>query len=531
MVRFIQGKNQQSRSGILNDSFWVKNIAKLYKKLHKWPGLIISFVLLYYGITGIFMNHREFFSGLEINRASLPKEFHYKNWNNSALKGNLIINNDSILVYGNIGIWVTDSAFSEYRPFNKGLPKGMDNRKVFDIHHSNDGNLYAATLFGLFAFDKQTVEWKKFPLKVDIKRFVAIESYNDTLCVLNRSCLFKGKSEGIDTHFTKIQLKAPADYKSEISLFETIWQIHSGEILGLPGKLFVDLLGLTTVFLSATGIIYFFFPGWIKKRKRQNKSAGNIIKINKWTLKWHNKTGAWTFVLLIILFFTGMFLRPPLLIAIAKTKVKAIKYSHLAQPNPWYDKLRDLLYDTEKDIFLLSTSEGMYYMGRNELTPKPFKVQPPVSVMGINTLERFSDGAYLIGSFSGLFVWHPAHYDIYNYPLGKLYTGNPSGRPVGDFKITGTITDVSGHQYMIDYDQGVIPLYHQKEFPRMPENVMKEAKMSLWNLSLEIHTGRFFKFLTGNFYILIVPLTGLAGIMVVLSGYLLWRKRFRKLKN
>jgi hypothetical protein len=37
---------------------------KSYKKLHKWPGLIIAFVLLYYGFTGIIMNHRGLFSGV-----------------------------------------------------------------------------------------------------------------------------------------------------------------------------------------------------------------------------------------------------------------------------------------------------------------------------------------------------------------------------------------------------------------------------------------------------------------------------------
>ncbi|MDC7217712.1 MAG: PepSY-associated TM helix domain-containing protein [Spirochaetales bacterium] len=505
--------------------------AKLYKKLHKWPGLVISFILLYYGVTGIFMNHREFFSGLDMKRTYLPAEFQFHHWNNSALKGNVIINRDSILMYGNIGIWVTDSAFREYRPLNNGFPKGMDNRKIFDLCHTSDGNLYAATLFGLFAYNHKSRTWQKFPLKFENKRFVAIESIGDTLYILNRSYLFTGKSEGIHTRFKKIELKQPPGYENKISLFETIWQIHSGEILGISGKLFVDALGIITAFLSLTGIIYFFFPAWIKKRKSKTKAYQKIASLNKWSLKWHNKSGAWVFAFLILLFFTGMFLRPPLLIAIANLKVGSVKYSHLDQPNPWYDKLRDLLYDADKDILILSTSDGMFYMDKNELSPKRFEIQPPVSVMGISTFEPFSDKSYLIGSFSGLFLWNPSDPQIYNYAQGKLYTGNTSARPIGDYKITGIITDGAGKQYMIDYDKGVIPLYHQQEFPSMPENVLKESKMSLWSFSLEMHTGRFFKFLVGDFYILLVPLTGLAGIMVVVSGYLLWRKRYNKKKK
>jgi hypothetical protein len=509
----------------------VVHLTRLYRKLHRWPGLIISFLLLYYGVTGIFMNHREFFSGIDVGRKGLPQEYHYRNWNNAALKGNLVIGPDSILVYGNIGIWVTDSGFRDYRSLNHGFPEGTDNRKIFDVHRSVDGHLYAATHFGLFAWDRSTASWKKFPLEVKIKRFVAIESIGDTLYVLNRSCLFKGESEGVNTIFRLIELEAPSDHRDEILLFETIWQIHSGEIFGIPGKLFVDALGLVTVFLSATGIIYFIFPGWIRGRKRRNRNAVKIIRINRWSLKWHNLTGAWTFAFLVILFFTGIFLRPPLLIAIASSKVKPIKYSHLDQPNPWYDRLRDLIYDQEQQVFLLSTSEGMYRMSPGDLVPVRYEIQPPVSVMGINTLEPFRNGAYLVGSFSGLFLWHPSHPEIYNFATGNLFEGNPSGRPLGDFKVTGTICDLEGNLYMIDYERGILPLHHRNEFPPMPEGVLNESGMSLWNLALEIHTGRFFQFLTGDFYILIVPLTGLAGVIVVISGYLLWRKRYRRKKT
>ena len=111
---------------------------------------------------------------------------------------------------------------------------------------------------------------------------------------------------------------------------------------------------------------------------------------------------------------------------------------------------------------------------------------------------------------------------------GEIYEGAPSGRPVGISKVTGMIEDPDGNRYMVDYDKGVVPLYHNQSFPDAPANVVKQSRMSLWNLSLEIHTGRFFQFVLGDFYILIVPLIGLAGIMVVISGYLLWRKRFKK---
>lgn len=501
-----------------------------WKKLHRWPGVIVSFLLLYYGITGIFMNHRQFFSGLDVDRSNLPDNFQYHHWNNSALKGNLIIHPDSIMVYGNIGIWVTDSTFENYRSLNAGFPYGADNRKIFDLHRTADGHLYAATQFGLYAFNTAEKQWVKFPLDVQISRFVAVQSINDTIYAINRSWLFKGKSAGIQTRFQKIELNEPVGYRNTVPLFLTIWQIHSGEIFGLPGQLFVDFLGLVTVFLSVTGLIYFFFPGWIKRRKRKSKKIQCQIQVNRWSLKWHNKIGAWFFIFLFILFFTGIFLRPPALIAVANAKISPVKYSKMDQPNPWYDKLRGLRFDEREKRWMLSTSEGMFHMNQGALTPVPFQIQPPVSVMGINALECTSDSAFLVGSFTGLFRWQPGHPDIYDYTNGKLYKGNPSGRPIGNYKVTGMITKPNGEQYLVDYDRGIIPLHHAPPFPKMPEQIITESRMSLWSLSLEIHTGRFFHFLLGDFYILLVPLVSLISAMVVISGYMVYRKKFKHKK-
>jgi hypothetical protein len=507
----------------------MSNISRLYKKLHKWPALIIAFILLYYGVSGILMNHRELISGIDLSRKILPKKYHIENWTNGSIKSSLIINSDSIIVYGNIGIWVTDSSYQKYSSLNAGFKKGMDNRKIYDVHLTNDGNLYAATHFGLFSFDSEQNRWVQLSLDLKNKRFVSIESVGDTIYALNRSYLFTGISNGKSTSFSKIELPRDLNHKNEIGLFETTWQFHSGEIFGIPGKVYVDILGLITIFLSLTGIIYFFFPKWIKKRKKRNSGSKGIIKINKWSLKWHNYIGAWVFAFLVFLFFTGMFLRPPLLIGIANSRIKPIKYTHLDQPNPWYDKLRDLIYDEQKSTFLISTSEGMYYMSIDDLQPIKYSSQPPVSVMGINTFKKISQSEYMVGSFSGLFIWNPSASTTYNVLTRLPYEEDGNGRPIGDIKVSGTFTDSQGRLLLIDYDNGIIPLNDKEfKFPSMPENLLNVSGISLWNLALEFHTGRIFEPILGGFYVLIVPLTGLTAISVVLSGYLLWRNRAKR---
>jgi hypothetical protein len=501
-----------------------KNKAKRLKRYHKWPGLILSFLLIYYAFSGILMNHRELISKVNINRNSLPEDYTYKNWNLAALKGNEIISNDSILVYGNIGIWLTDSTFQNFTDFNSGFPKGIDNRKIFDIYLTKKKNLYAATLFGLYNYNFESNSWQKIHLKTDIDRFVSIISKGDSIIAMNRSYIFKGIDQGINTQFVKIELKAPINYENKISLFETMWQIHSGEIFGLPGKLFVDFMGLLVIMLSVTGIIYFFFPRIIKRRKRKEKAIEKLSSTNKLSLKWHNKIGAWFIVFIVILTISGMFLRPPLLLTIARADIPALKFTHLNQANPWYDDLRDILYDKETDKYILAGYNGLYELDKLTSVPKFYNSQPPVSVMGINVFEKFDSNTYLIGSFSGLFLWNTESSLVFDFISGKPHQSTAMGRPFGSYAISGIIKNKE-QSYIVDYSKGIFTNSSKSNFPEMPIDVLDNSPMSLWSLCLEIHTGRIFHFALSNFYILIVPLSGIASLIVIISGYLLYRRR------
>ncbi|MBN1142935.1 MAG: PepSY domain-containing protein [Bacteroidales bacterium] len=503
----------------------------IFKRLHKWPGLIIAFVLIYYAVTGILMNHRELISGIDLPREALPEGYHYRNWNNAALKGSLSLGTDSILLYGNMGIWLTDSTFSDFRPFHLGFPRGSDNIKIADIHRSANGHLYAASLFGLYAYSREADMWQCVDTEDPKQRFTGIESIGDTVYALSRSHLYTGLSEGIETRFTRSELPAPVRYDGKVTLFETVWQIHSGEILGLPGKLWVDFMGVIAILLSVTGILYFFFPGLIKRRSHRKKPVGKLASATRWSLKWHNFAGSWLFIFLTVLFLTGMFLRPPLLLFIAKARIAPVKFTHLDQRNPWYDKLRDVLYNPQKKTLLLATADGIFEFMPGGGAPEPFVNQPPVSVMGINTFELYGGTTYLVGSFTGLYLWNTETPEVYDAVAGSIYKGAQDGPPVGDLKVTGTICDAAGNRYVIDYEQGVIPFGHNRTFPDMPEHVLSDAGMSLWNFALEVHTGRIFQGLTGVFYILIVPLTGIVALMVVISGYFLYRRKQKKAGN
>jgi len=225
-----------------------------------------------------------------------------------------------------------------------------------------------------------------------------------------------------------------------------------------------------------------------------------------------------------------MFLRPPLLIPIANAKVAKIKYSELDNPNPWFDLLRDLLYDEELNRYILATSEGVYYSDDAFSSPlRKYPVQPPVSIMGMTVLEQLSGGEYLLGSFSGIFRWIPEQEIIQDYftklPAGPTQAG---GSPFGSIAVSGFISQSTGSGIVFDYSEGALPIDQPGSYPAMPSEVLVKSPISLWNTALEVHTGRIYEFVIGKFYILIVPLTGLAMLLILVTGFFAWWIPYRR---
>ena len=57
-----------------------------------------------------------------------------------------------------------------------------------------------------------------------------------------------------------------------------------------------------------------------------------------------------------------------------------------------------------------------------------------------------------------------------------------------------------------------------------------EARMSLWRLALEVHTGRIYTFLPTIMIQLFIFLSGLFLLSVVISGFVVYRRGFKRHK-
>ncbi len=370
---------------------------KIFRKLHKWPGIIIAFTAILFAASGIVLNHRQIFASIDISRNFLPPNYLYDNWNLAAVRGSLPIANDTLLIYGNIGVWKTEKNFDNLIDFNQGFPKGIDNRKIYSVVEFNN-TLYAGTHFGLYKRFTEESGWQKVALPIKQERISDVNLKEDTLLVLTRHYLLKTVN-GRD--FETVRLPEPVGYERKTGLFNTLWELHSGELLGLPGKLIVDLLGLVTILLAITGLLHFVFPKILKSRKRKARQVKTMVPTINRNLRWHNVAGYIFVVFLIFNIQAGIHLRPPLLIPIANKQVGIIPGTHLDNPNPWFDKLRRVIWDEDLNRYIFSTSEG-FFVAEENLAGKLTKLvpQPPVSVMGLNIFKSLGEQRYLLGSFT-----------------------------------------------------------------------------------------------------------------------------------
>ncbi len=494
---------------------------KFLKKYHKWIAIVFTLFFIFFALSGILLNHRTLISGVDVNRKWLPDSYELKNWNLASAKGSVELSKDSILFFGGAGVWLTDSTLKMWTPFMDGFPMGSDRRKIFDLTKIANGDCFAATRYGLYHYSYHAKQWSKQDFPVDDEFVTGIEVINDNLYVLTRNHLYKSSLGLSNLSFSKVELIPPTGEKPKISVFRLFWVIHSGEVLGMAGRLVVDLGGLMLLFLSITGLIYFIFPKIIKRVKAK-KRLSRLKKINKFSFNWHLKVGIYSSILLLIVSFTGIFLRPPFIILVAHGGVNLKSDPKTITEVFWTDKLRDIKYDEQRGIYLLATSDGIFYSRSAFSAPlERFPVEPPFSIMGINVFEILDNGDYLIGSFSGAYYWNPYSGIVVNY-----FTGQPveaeSGlsSPFGSFAIAG-YSKVAGHEFFFDYDKGLLSKDSNFGFD-MPKNVRDGFPFPLWNVAQEVHTCRIYSPLIGLFYILIVPLAGISLFFVTVTGAWMW---------
>lgn len=482
-----------------------------WKKQHKWLGIFLCFFIMMFCVSGVILNHRATVSGIDISRKYLPGWYRYTGWNGGLLRGTTPYTDaDSvrnILIYGTGGVWLTDSPGHKFTDFNKGLPEGADHRQIRCVVETPAHDLFAVSIFGLYRYNRNEKIWEPVTLaKGEDELLSDAVCRNDSLIVAGRSHLYL--STAPYSTFKKIALKAPEGYKKDVTLFRSVWLLHSGELYGTAGRLIVDSIAVVLIILCITGIIFWLFPKYIRRRHKRGKDLPMAKLIVRSSFKWHNSIGKITIILTLLLSLTGWCLRPPMMIALALTKVPAIPGSTLDSPNPWNDKLRMIRYDEDFGDWVISTSEGFYSLNNLEAEPEKIVKTPPVSVMGLNVFQKNDIGQWLCGSFSGMFVWDRTTSEITDYFTHKPVV-EEAGPPFGKDAISGYSNDFQEKDFTVDYYKGTEALSQPAEFETLP--------MSLWNVALEVHSGRIYMGSYATYFFIFI--IGIGILWCLWSGY------------
>lgn len=508
-----------------------------WKKHHKITGIAAALFLLLFCISGLILNHRSMYSKVDLSRKYLPSNYHYKNWNMGLLRGRCEHDNQ-LLGYGDAGIFIiSEDSVAE---LNQGLPPYSDFRHIRNVFvaHSKDNlakALYAIGQYGIYSFEDAAWHEIPLPLRRD-ERLSDGAILGDSLIVLSRNRILISTD---NKNFESVEIKPGNDFDGKFSLFRYIWLLHSGQMWGMPGKVIVDLVGLTFVFLTFSGLVFWLWPLRIKKLRERGFSSKRWAKTLAWNAKWHIKIGIWAFVVLCFVVITGWCLRPPLLIPFVLTQAPGIEGSALSPSKPWIDKLRAIRWDNMYSRWLLSTSDGFYSLEPSlRSIPQKIEYAPRVSVMGVTVLEQEPDGQWLVGSLSGLYRWNIDTQEITDYFTGEPADNKP-GAPFGKQPVAGYMAEYRNgklaNEIIFDYYKGAIhpdersftghtnsqlgPIdSNAKSNLLIQPAYLSTAPISLWNLALEVHTGRIYN-LFGLAPLIWIFLAGALIFWLLISGY------------
>ncbi|MGD9900466.1 MAG: PepSY domain-containing protein [Calditrichaceae bacterium] len=508
----------------------MKRIFKKSKWLHKYIGIILILFLAWMSLSGIILNHPDLISGFSVSSEFVPAQYRINNWNRSSLR-QLIFSgqNPSVgFAAGKQGVWKTDDGGITFYPLNDGFPESQYYRKTNHIflieQKSIPPVLFAGTDNGLYAANPADEKWKNIKLGGKTERVLKIIKKDLNLIVFTDSEVYISPVNQ-NFEFKQVHLQRFED-AHQVSLVKLFFDLHDGNVWGLPGKIFFDLIGLLLFFLSLSSLYTWYFKLRQKYHRTGMRTTANkrLLSVYRFLFKYHLKLGIWSAVFLLMIGITAFFMRPPFIAAIAEGTIAAELYPGLLSENPWEGKIQNALYDSVDDQIIIQCSDGLW-LGKPDfsepLVKKDFPF--PIFVMGATVFEVMDNGDFLVGSFNGIYRMNRETGEIRDLLTGNGPGGVTSVRPA-EYMITGYFRTPSGDEFITAHEQGLVPVGSSRSDGRfiMPDEINESFRMPLWNYMFELHNGRIFKDLIGGWYILIAPVGSLLFVLIILTGVFDW---------
>jgi hypothetical protein len=297
--------------------------------------------------------------------------------------------------------------------------------------------------------------------------------------------------------------------------------LHTGEVLGFPGKLLMDVSAVAFVFLAISGIYMWYVPWRYRLYKRWNlprpKQRSQLLG---WFSRNHNSIGIWTSPVVILVGVTGLLITIPIVMVLSDVAVGKKWAPGMQGGSPWQHEIHSAIYDEHRNSIIIA-ADGFWEAPASFSQPfQPLENAPTASVMGVNTFQQDPSGDYIVGSFGGLFRWNREDDAIEELGAPKE-PANPN-IPVRGFMATGYFSDPRGRQWGLNFRSGLKCFTAESNDYAMPAVVADDGRISLRLMLHYLHNNRIWSMLSRGNRILVALVGALLTLLVIITGIIDW---------
>ncbi len=499
-----------------------RQIFRFNRFLHKWLGLISIIYIILMALSGIIANHPRLTDGITFKCSSPEKRVDYENWNRGSARCVVYTGTDSESAFlgGRQGIWKISRNGDQIEPFMRNYPSSPMARDVWDLYFDEPSErLFAATGNGIYFYDFVSDKHGWQPCSGISSSVKNIFSIRGRIAAVSDSLFYLNSSES-STSFEGLFLPDLPELKehSEGTLNDLFLNIHTGEIIGLRGKLLVDFLGILIIVLSVTAVFIWHIPFRFKNKKRRGRPASASEKaMYRSSYKIHSGIGS-KFILPLFIVVLAAFLIFLPIPSWQKHLFEPVSFStdDLLDSNPWKRQISGALYDPlqQKIIFLVKNGLVSCDVGEDyEIGEPDFFSDFSVMQAGLFVYDPLSK-AYMIGGFEGLFRYYP-EYD--RAEAVKSVNGKIS-------HLCGYMKTPEGSEYYFNNYKGLRRINTVSDdwsLPDMPGAINNEAVVSLSEIASEFHSGRIYQPVFGRAWWLPSFICSLVLLLLMISGVIL----------
>ncbi len=491
---------------------------KLSKWLHKYLGLTFFLILIFMSATGILINHPSLIANFSVPVGILGKSYEYSNWNRFLMRDGLVLSDESIVIGGKNGVFFNKNTGLSVESMNDGLPESLflrDTRCLLAVGEGDNLRLFAGTRGGLFYKNINDKKWQPALLEGKTNEIVDLVLAGNKIMAFAPYGYFSAPVDAKNPVFNYAPINIQTKEKN-LPAFRLLLELHSGKILGLSGRIFIDIISMILIFLCVSAIYLWYIP-WSRRKFR---FAAQKNQIFGFMYRYHLKLGVWSAIFLFLIAFTGIFVRPPFNEFIDFWKVPAFWIHHGSS-----EIHKAVVLD---DGYLLIASRGGWFKVDSSFKETFLDINPPFTVvgMGVSVLKKLEGNRLVTGSFTGLYIWDldgGAVEDI----SGKKNEKKLSPRQSGIMAASALVNNGELTGYA-DYRKGFTGYKNDKIKLAEPDGLSKN-NMSMYHFLFELHNGRFLRDLMGKSYIFFIPVVGFVFLLIVVTGVYDWCRRKRGL--